>query len=208
MPREDDVKTKREASEAMALANSEQRKKLAAAEAAAAEAEAASKLKRRLDESEVKFVLEEPAHTNDWQAIIVDYKKEFGCGPDEKTGVLIFPTMDAAIQFFDKQAKPPNKREFLATEYVNGVAKDFHLFSCGDERLYQGTFAEIKAQLEKALKDHPENAKTLAGLKLIAARMPGANAVSEMREQLKGHRQMPADEEQQASPVTQASAKR
>ena len=190
-----DEKTKRELREAMEMAASnEERKKLAAAAAVAA-APATSK-KHAESKSGITFRPTTPAATpnKDWQKIVDDYTKRFKLKPDEKTGALVFATREDAFDFFTTQAKLG--REFLVTEYVNGEAIDFHVFSCGDMHLYKGTYADIKLELENTIKAQPENQHAASGLKNLIALMPAPSAVSEMREKMKGHRAVEQDEHQ------------
>ncbi len=189
MPKRDEEKRRKEAeARAMEVALNEELLKRRMDE------EALPLKKRQKDLSEAKFTPSFKAHGKDWKKIVEEYSKQYPQGPD-KEGALVFPTMDDAVKFFTTQAKAGLR--FFATQYENGAPIDFHVYSCGDKHLYQGTYAEIKAQLEAACKKDPDNTMTRDGLKEFLTCMPQplASRATDMREQIKGHRQSTEAEE-------------
>ena len=203
MPKKDEEKRRKEA-EALAIEialNEEQLKKRAAEDALAPK-------KLHKGKSEAKFAPLSTAKGNDWKKILDEYTKQYQTGPN-KAGALVFPTMNDAVKFFTTQAEAG--LTFFATQYENGKPVDFHLFSCGDKHLYQGTYAEIKAQLEEACKKDPDNELTTKGLEEFISYMPSTtpNPASEMRERIKGHRQTAEDSaELSSTPAPTATTRR
>lgn len=110
----------------------------------------------------------------DWDLILKDFNTIKGMSIDEKTGALIFPSHDAAVAFFEKQAIAGY--EFFVAEYIGGQPSGFHLFSCGDGDLYKGTLEEIREQLEIAIKENPQNTKASAGLESLKDIIEAASA--------------------------------
>lgn len=132
-----------------------------------------------------------------WQKILEEYEKLYGHGAD-KNGALVFPTHDAAIQFFAAQAEAGNK--FFATQCVNGQATDFHVYSFGNGQLYKGSYAEIKSQLKAAASEHPDNTSIAEGLSEFNQLMPAApNHASRLRGEIDEHRRTTGEGE--AAPV-------
>ncbi|MCX7117887.1 MAG: hypothetical protein NTW94_08340 [Legionellales bacterium] len=99
----------------------------------------------------------------DWDEIVAAYREAYRKEPDEH-GALVFPSREAAIAFFQVQAKA--LRQFLATAYKNEVPSDFHVFSCGDGVLYSGSHEQITSKLTED--------KNTKGLKLFHGMMPNA----------------------------------
>ena len=137
-------------------------------------------------DSEVKFAPVRAAYNKDWNTIVEAYQKRFNREPD-KDGALAFNTKDEAISFFEDQAQ--SKLKFLATQAVNDQLIDFHLFSCGDGKLYKGTAAEIRAQLEQVIQTNPGNQDVVDGLAFFNSLLPVAPTPAvEMRSLLKDAR--------------------
>lgn len=123
-----------------------------------------------------------PAQTDEnWKKIVKAYKEEFKQEPREEDGVLVFPSKEAAINFFEKQAA--QNLEFFVTEVTpEGQPTGFHMYSCGNGQLYKGSLQEIQKQLQDALKQDPQNDKLNNGLKMIQNRMGiEQNPASKMR---------------------------
>ena len=130
----------------------------------------------------------------DWDLILAAFNAIKGMRIDEKTGALIFPSHDAAVGFFEKQASAGYA--FFVAEYIDGHLSGFKMFSCGDRKFYQGTLDDIKKQLEAAMKQDPQNIKALEGLELVkeiikkesAATLGEDNPANKMRGSLKEKR--------------------
>ena len=123
---------------------------------------------------------------DNWKQIISLYKKR----PDAqaiKDDVLAFASMQDAKLFFTEIAA--SGMEFLATRVENNKPQDDHFFSCGDSKIYAGTFAQIIEQLQNArkLETSPENqAKISSGIEYIKSVMPknDINPATDMRSKL------------------------
>ncbi|KTD61349.1 hypothetical protein [Legionella spiritensis] len=150
-------------------------------------------LSRLLQEEEPKLEISEQEYKpspktdlSDWKQIAKDYQEEMEQEPAED-GTLNFPSREAAVQFFEKQAQ--KGRQFLANE----LGTDFHVFSTGDGQLYKGTLSEIQAQLKDAIQQNPGNEKTQAGLDLInrlaPTPSPKPDLGKEMREKMRALRE-------------------
>lgn len=157
-------------------------------------------------ESDVKFASSAASYEKGWKAITNAYAEQNdGKGPD-KNGALAFPSLDAAIKFFTEQAVLGHK--FCGTR-VNHEGKpiepNFHVFSCGDGKLYQGSYAEITALLKGSAKTNPAAAAGLADFKaMVPEPTPAPNTASTLREQLQQGRQQAAA--QQEDPVATPTA--
>lgn len=122
---------------------------------------------------------------NHWRDVIKNYKKKFPELEIAKDGTLTFPDRKSAEQFFTEQAK---NHEFLATWVVDGKMQDDHFYSCGNGKLYVGSFAEILATLNQDLKaetDTKMKNKLTHGIAHLKSFMPQeANPAFEMRSKL------------------------
>ena len=144
-------------------------------------------MKARTGKVETKKEFEVTFVTDDnWKQIIALYKKR----PDAqsvKDDVLAFATMQDAKLFFTEIAA--TGMEFLATRVENDKRQDDHFFSCGDSKIYAGTFEQIIEQLQNArkLETSSENqAKISSGIKYIKSVMPKneINPATDMRSKL------------------------
>ena len=171
------------------------------------ESEQSSKLRAQDDTTRMKF--QPSSNDKSWKKIIEDYKKKY---PDVniENNVLTFPTMDDAISFFKDQATCTPPRKFLASE-IDGSGKltGFHLFSCGDGNLYQGSLQEIHNQLEAAQLEKPEDKNINEGLNVIRSAM---NPTHDFRSALLNTRDSSKDmddesEHEQSSDMTPLSTK-
>lgn len=116
-----------------------------------------------------------PFDANDptWIAIHARFKKEFPDGAVNDDGALNFPSAGAAKDFFGRLAK--ENTPFLAIKMENGKKTDDLLFSCGNGKLYEGSFNDIKLQLNSDLKTTTDpSVKTMLeeGLKAIQRHEP------------------------------------
>lgn len=141
------------------------------------------------------FVAPSPStNKSDWAKMVEDYKKKY---PDKevKDNTLIFPTRDDALKFFEQQATANPPRKFLGTELngASGQPTGFHVFSCGDGVLYQGTLNEIQDKLKEAQKAKPDDPNIKEGLDTIARAL---NPAQDFRAAMKETR---ASAEQQTS---------
>ncbi|MDI9818726.1 MULTISPECIES: hypothetical protein [unclassified Legionella] len=120
------------------------------------------------EEEEITFKPAQPG--SNWERISDAYELEFGKKP-EANGLLKFESMQAAEDFFDKQAK--KGLEFFGTVIgADGKPIDSHMFSCGSGKLFNGSLQQIHDQVKSALEKDPQNAKLQNGLTLIQKRMP------------------------------------
>lgn len=165
----------------------EERKKLLAAQLLAKEEAKALEARRLAEEEDQKKKNQQGIGVrfltpgDDWQKLVEDYKKEFNKEPDDK-GVLIFPNLEAVLNFFTEQAKLG--RMFLAAAITpEGKETGHYEFSCGDGKLYVGSFELINQQLQASLKQDPTNEKIVNGIKTIQSLMP-TNPVHEARREL------------------------
>lgn len=103
---------------------------------------------------------EEKSFTSDqdWHALMTAYRMKYTPSFKEedkkKKGAreeLRFPSREDAILFFKSQASKGHM--FLMAEYQDGKATGFHVYSCGDGELYQGTLSIIRNQLKRALEE-------------------------------------------------------
>ncbi len=100
----------------------------------------------------------------EWETILSDYERLFKRKP-EPDGTVIFDTQEEATTFFSQQAS--KSREFLVTCLSPEKQElNAHYFSCGNGKLYKGSFEEIKQQLEIALANN-ESTPVRNGLKTI-----------------------------------------
>ena len=138
---------------------------------------------RNEEETEIQITCELDEH---WKKILANYKKEFPQEEMPNNHTYRFPSVQAAEDFFTKQAQEGS--EFLGTWGKDGKRTDDHLFSCGDGKLYTGSFAKIHQDLQDALKAEtsPERkAKISKGLERIKNCMPQEqNPAVEMRNKL------------------------
>lgn len=136
--------------------------------------------------------------SEDWKKIIEDYKKKYPENPIEKN-TLTFPTKKDAIDFFTAQATTEPPRKFLASEIdQNGKPTGFNLFSCGDGKLYKGTFNEIQDQLKAAQKENPDDPNLKQGLATIARFVNPAQGFRETLLQTKEPEKTASTEEHQS----------
>ncbi len=106
--------------------------------------------------------------SGDWVKIIEDYKAKYPESPIVNN-VLVFPTKDDAISFFAEQAAMEPPRKFLVKEVgPDGKPTGFNVFSCGDGKLYKGTYEEIQEQLKAAQLENPDDPNIKQGLATIA----------------------------------------
>ena len=139
------------------------------------------------------FIKPKPgAYNQDWKAVVDAYKQEFKKSPD-KNGALVFDSPQEATEFFKNRAAAGNK--FYATKYVDGKPMDHHMFSCGDGQLYEGSSAEIKLQLEAAVKKDPTNKLTQEGLASFTREMlePVADSAAKRTQDMRGQIQEARD---------------
>ncbi|KTD59007.1 hypothetical protein [Legionella shakespearei] len=151
---------------------------------------------------ETYFTPSPNTNKSDWEKIIEDYKKKY---PDEpvKDNVLVFPTREDAINFFQQQASANPPRKFLGTEIdASGKPTGFNVFSCGDGKLYQGSLNEIQDQLKEAQKAKPDDPNIKEGLAIIARAL---NPAQDFRAALKETKD--ADEPQQSTAPNPLSTK-
>lgn len=96
-----------------------------------------------------------------------DYVKLYPDRPIQKD-VLTFDSQKEATDFFTTQATSEPPQKFLAS-YVdqNGKLTGQNLFSCGNKKLYEGTFQEIQEQLKADLKQKPDDLNLQQGLEQI-----------------------------------------
>ena len=87
-----------------------------------------------------------------WKIILEDYKKfcqENKINPDQQSAeILIFNTIEEAERFFEAQAKL--NRSFICVQIDStGAPKDYHVFSCGNGKLYKCKAQDIRNELAK-----------------------------------------------------------
>lgn len=133
--------------------------------------EEAKKLREQQDRQhkQVLIELDEVEDESIQSLIYADYKKQFNRERDAQ-GRLVFESQAQAVAFFKGQAQL--NRSFLASAMnEDNTPTGFHMFSCGDGQLYQGTLAEIKAQLDGALKSNPGHQQLQQGLDYIESKL-------------------------------------
>lgn len=103
---------------------------------------------------------------SDWEKILADYKKAY---PKAKLDgdTLQFESRDDAVAFFTKQATATPPRTFFMREMVDGKETGFHLYSCGNGKMYQGTIDEIQKQLEAEPKTDLKAQTALESFKIM-----------------------------------------
>ncbi|TAL64731.1 MAG: hypothetical protein EPN84_02880 [Legionella sp.] len=100
--------------------------------------------------------------SQEWKKIVEDYNKKYPQSEAPKDNTLYFDSREDAVSFFTDQAA--QKRVFLSMEVdENRKETGFYMLSCGNGQLYQGTAAEIQAQLNKA----PQDEHTAVGNEML-----------------------------------------
>lgn len=117
---------------------------------------------------------------DDWKEIVADYKKAYPDRPCENKR-LAFNTREEAMDFFTAQATKQPPRRFLAQEHIHNEPTGFHVFSCGNNKLYQGSLQDIQSQLKTDLIKQPDDLNTKQGLELITKHL---NPASEFKSAL------------------------
>lgn len=155
-------------------------------------------LKKRKSESPAEFrPTLKTKKQKDWDLILEAFKAIDGMRIDEKTGALIFPSHESSVNFFTEQAKMG--REFFVAEYVDDKPTGFHLFSCGNKQIYQGTLDEIKAELEAEIKKNPTNTSASEGLLQIEEAIK-ATLVNDPTNKMRGALQENRENKEATSP--------
>lgn len=145
---------------------------------------------------ELYFTASPNMNQSDWEKIVADYKKKYPDQPIKEDNVLIFPTREDAINFFQQQAAATPPRKFLGTEIdESGKPTGFYVFSCGDGTLYQGSLNEIQDKLKEAQKENPDDPNIKEGLATIARAL---NPAQDFRAALKETKN--GDEPQSTAP--------
>lgn len=102
--------------------------------------------------------------------IYADYKELIKRKPDNH-GRLLFINQAEAVSFFEKLVMERG-REFLASVIAaDNTPTGFHMFSCGDGKLYRGTFQEIHDELSKAFESNPKHPTLEEGLNFIKSKL-------------------------------------
>lgn len=138
-----------------------------------------SRIKEKTEEEaapEPVTIKKHSINDEDWEKIAEQFKQDFGRELEED-GSMVFPSHEAAVNFFTEQAA--KKLEFLAMQMQDNKPTGFAVFSCGDGQLYQGTIEEIKAAIEIANQENPQAMYTKA-LKTLSE-IPSFNPASSMR---------------------------
>lgn len=153
-------------------------------------------LERKKAESAVSFVLKPTDNEVKAADLVQEYKKQFDKEP-RNDGVLDFASEEEALSFFSKVAA--ENKTFFATRVQGTQELDEHVFSCGDSKLYKGSYAEIKQQLEDAAKANPSNKVTAAGLEKFCSLIP--KATSDLTSNMRVHAQAQRDAVEKAQPT-------
>lgn len=165
---------------------------------------------------EVSFASATPSYEAGWMRVVEAYeiyaKENDIKGSDKKNG-LVFPSHDAAITFFEKQAVVQNL-PFCATKYENGkpAEPEFHVFSCGNYTLYQGTYASILKDLSEAAKTDPIAKAGLEKFKSLESKLsrtpPSAapSPAADLRNQLLAEKTAMEQQQQRQDPAPPAAS--
>lgn len=88
----------------------------------------------------------------DWEDIISNYNKKYEKEVPQTSNKLVFKSLKDATDFMKEQAS--DKKRFMA-QLVNadGTKRDHYMYSRGDGTFYEGSAANITAQLRKELTD-------------------------------------------------------
>lgn len=149
-----------------------------------------------------------PRSNEIWEEILAAYREKYQKEPNEN-GALLFNSMEEVKNFFAEQAKAHPGKSFLIQE-VDGESKStgYHIYSCGDGDIYDGTFLDIKEQLEKKLgtlsKDDPEYGYVQQGLAFIDKMItPNPTPAStQMKERLKELTEPEEEQGHKSSPLS------
>lgn len=146
---------------------------------------------------------------SDWNEVVKSYKKKFPQLKIAEDGTLTFPDRESADAFFTEQAK---KHVFLATWVVNGELQDDHFYSCGNGKLYKGSFAHILEALNQDLAAEHDSKKkeTLEkGIEHLRNMMPKeSNLTADHRSKLQEYKGTAAEEPQSASSLRAGQPKK
>ncbi len=159
-----------------------------AQQAAMAGAQATPKPTESEAGSKIRFA-SSTSYEKGWKALSKAYNDQTDGKGVDTNGTLVFDTIEAAIKFFTAQALLGLK--FCGSRVDNDgkpTKPELHVFSCGDNNLYYGSYAEITAQLTIAAETNPLAA---AGLTEFKSMMPAPALAPEqtLREHLKKGRE-------------------